>query len=314
MKLLRPCLSWIFIALLGNWSDVSTAFSFQSLEEESPTCDELLAFWNIVSKTVKMSQITNEIPVIPVELFTDLQHQNKLKAHSRNRVKTNKSQRKNLMNMFEMDHHQPLTTLNIPSMNSRTHSQPLSAFPQQEDPHYQVSNDVTDGNFGEFLSNFEEIPSTTLTASWLPEPRVSAFSPPETKNTEEMYVPKWGSPEEVGMFGQFLDVDERSAGHTQMRRIPKEPQGKWTAFAELEVPEVQILCAQVRNKECSSDTQCNCNSWLGYKCIHGRCTLEKKFENGYTNHYGTWHNGPLPSSKLGIFSRLRKRNSRYVFM
>ncbi|CAL1291588.1 unnamed protein product [Larinioides sclopetarius] len=298
--------SWLFMFFVIQTGNLFTALDGSLhgwIESEEPTCEELRTFWNTLSRSVKMSEFTNEIPIMPWEVFSFINTHNQ-KSGRKKFLRTANS----MQNVFPLDDTFPKPRL--------THPGPVSGqdpFQAQKSPPNQ---DIT----GIFDSNFHG-PSQKL-LGW--EMTNSIFSPTTAQSGAKkkggggdiMHSPSWGMPEEVGTFGRFVDFDEdvpvltRKQGLTQSSGGWSEPLLSPPSY---ELYAIGESCLQIVNKYCMADEQCTCAGRDVLRCHHGKC-ISYHMNNGEENQYGYWHDGPLPHSSLGLLKRLRKRNDKSIFM
>ncbi|GFU27889.1 uncharacterized protein TNCV_449891 [Trichonephila clavipes] len=186
--------SWLlmfFVVQVGNLVKTLHGSLHGWNEADEPTCEELRALWNTISQSVKMSEFTNEIPLLPLEVFSyiDNHHQKSgRRKHQKN------------------EYFRTANTLQDIFPNSRLSQSSSSSFPVSYE-HSTSPNQELNGIF----HNFHE-PSPGLT-DW---DTASSFSKPSAAQSgtkkkgvgEIMHSPSWGLPEEVGMFGRFIDFDE----------------------------------------------------------------------------------------------------------
>ncbi|GFY55194.1 uncharacterized protein TNIN_340621 [Trichonephila inaurata madagascariensis] len=72
--------SWLlmfFVVQVGNLVKTLHGSLHGWNEADEPTCEELRTLWNTISQSVKMSEFTNEIPLLPLEVYSyiDNHHQ-----------------------------------------------------------------------------------------------------------------------------------------------------------------------------------------------------------------------------------------------
>ncbi|GBM02255.1 hypothetical protein AVEN_108805-1 [Araneus ventricosus] len=65
-----------FVIQTGNLFTVLDGSLHGWIESDEPTCEELRTFWNTLSRSVKMSELTNEIPLLPWEVFSFINNHN----------------------------------------------------------------------------------------------------------------------------------------------------------------------------------------------------------------------------------------------
>ncbi|GIY38220.1 uncharacterized protein CEXT_781511 [Caerostris extrusa] len=170
-----------------------------------------------------------------------------------------------------------------------------------------------DGFFGKFHE-----PSRALgdweTSNSISGPSMAQSGTKKKGGSESTHFPSWGAPEEVGMFGRFVDFDENVPIITRDRGL-KSNTGGWSeplfsppSYATGE------SCHRIINRRCTVDEQCLCASQNMLRCRLGKCSNYHSY-TGEENKYGFWHDGPLPSSQLGLHKRLQKRRSdKSIFM
>lgn len=62
----------------------------------------------------------------------------------------------------------------------------------------------------------------------------------------------------------------------------------------------QESCIEKRDRLCDSDLNCACTGWMTLKCVGERCRQQDAFEVPEGFNLGTWHEGPLSFSELGM--------------
>ncbi|KFM76358.1 hypothetical protein X975_13779, partial [Stegodyphus mimosarum] len=149
------------------------------------------------------------------------------------------------------------------------------------DDHQMTSNNDLKGVFGDFHS-LPEVPSS-VDSQWhfkseAPFIGPSSVIPGEKKNidNEEFFEPQWGEPEEVGMFGRFVDL---VGGSLHQTRVPKDSIENWPEVPFVMEPSLpaqgnlQIRCSEIIYKDCFSETECICSGSLFLECSQGKCRV-----------------------------------------
>ncbi|GFT31490.1 uncharacterized protein NPIL_470621 [Nephila pilipes] len=271
-------------------------------EAEEPSCEELRALWNTISQSVRMSEFTNEIPVLPWEIYSyiDNHHQ---KSGRRKHQKS--------------DHFRTANTLQDIFPSSRLTQSSSASFPatyeQNPSPNQELS-----GIFHSFHESSPRLADWETTSSFS-KPSAAQSGTKKKGGSEMVHSPSWGLPEEVGMFGRFVDFDEDMPVITNSHGI-KTSVGEWSEPLYPGMPRELYAkgesCFQVANRHCTTDEQCLCSGQNILRCQHGACKNNHMNVGTFAdaNEYGMWHDGPLPSSRLGLLKRLRKRSNKFIFM
>ncbi|KAG8187787.1 hypothetical protein JTE90_025825 [Oedothorax gibbosus] len=287
---------WFFLLVFVEAGHLTTdAWMTREDEDAYPSCDELRSLWNSISRSERTSEMTNEIPLVPWNAFYEGSPRFQHKGGRRKNVQP----KSHLLTNAVQD---IFTEENPPSVHHIPAVEPFF-IPR---PHSE--------NNGPLLGHFGNIagPQTLETIN-LPS---FAHSPNPLLDTTKkgdrnsMDSESWGLPEDVGLFGRFLDIDEDFPLTNSRDR-----QG-WNAnSAHFGAPSFEVVlepCLKVINKACTFDEQCVCVGWNTLKCIHGECNSQQ-LKTEKENEHGSWHYGPLPYSKLGRQKRLRRSN-KFTFM
>ncbi|KAF8770704.1 hypothetical protein HNY73_018201 [Argiope bruennichi] len=231
------------------------------IESDEPTCEELRSFWNTLNRSVKMSEFTNEIPLIPWEVFSYINN------HSQKSGKKKFLRTANPMqNVFTLNG--AFAKPHLARPNPDIGQEPFQVL--KPSPNQDVA--------GIIGSNFHE-PSQKL-IGW--EMSNSIFSPTTAQSGAKkkggggnvVHSPSWGMPEEVGTFGRFVDFDEAVPVLTRKQDV-KQYSGGWSEpllpSPSYELYAIGDPCLQIVNKYCMADEQCTCAGRDVLRCHHGKC-------------------------------------------
>lgn len=296
---------WLLSSLLFTTARAFSASKQSSDVPDTPTCEQLRAAWEELSRVVKAEQITNEIPLIPLQGNPTVDRILTTSRKKQHRKPNRKILKNSSSNLFDAK-----DSIKVPaSPNNLAPSKPQTS-----------SGENVDGVFGEFHEQAADQPPNSEQQRAGPEVIVlgspSLVPSGNTKMFEtEYYIPQWGLPEDVDTFGSFVDFDIEYPTFA-MSRTPKGGSRKWSDISKeaagQESSQFQT-CDILLNSDCRRNEECTCTGRKKLVCMRGRC-LNQDHEKDIGRKYGVWHNKPVSQSQLQTLARLRKRGFKSIFM